>query len=190
MASHLKLYLFGDQTYDLQPHVQELLQSRSNPVLEDFLVRSYDAVRVEIYNLPPSTRETYPRLTCVDDLLLWGQSGNGLIPLDMATTCLYQLGLFISQAQPEDFSTQKSRAVGLCTGALAAAAVACSRSVIDIVPLAVNAVRVAFRAGVRVKDVAHRVTSSNEPTQSWSAMIPGLSSVEAINQFCDNTVSL
>ncbi|KGO63928.1 Male sterility, NAD-binding [Penicillium italicum] len=187
MANHLKLYLFGDQTYDLQPHIQELLQSRSNPVLEDFLVRSYDAIRVEIYNLPPSTRETYPRFTCVDDLLLWGQSGNGIIPLDMATTCLYQLGLFITQVQPDDFSAQKSRVLGLCTGALAAVAVACSRSVVDLVPLAVNAVCVAFRAGVRVKDVAHRVTSSNEPKLSWSAIIPGASSVEAIHQFCENT---
>ncbi|RMZ78667.1 hypothetical protein DV738_g3768, partial [Chaetothyriales sp. CBS 135597] len=187
MANHLKLYLFGDQTYDLQPHFQELFQSRSNPVLEDFLVRSYDAVRIEISSLPLSTQETYPRFTCVDDLLLWSRSGNGLIPLDMATTSLYQLGLFIGQAQTDDFSIQKSRAAGLCTGALAAVAVACSRSIIDLVPLAVHAVRVAFRTGLRVQEVAHRVTSSNEPKQSWSAVLPGLSSVEAINRFCDNT---
>lgn len=189
MAEHLKLYLFGDQTYDLQPHLHELLQNRSNPVLEDFLVKSYDAVRVEIYKLPPSIRKIYPRFTCVDDLLLCNQGGNGLVPLDMAVTCLCQLGMFIRQVQPDDFSAQESRAVGLCTGALAAAAVACSRSVIDLVPLAVNAVRVAFRTGVRVKDVAHRVNPSNEPKQSWSAIIPGSSSAEAINHFCKTTVS-
>lgn len=184
----LKLYLFGDQTYDFQSHINDLLQNRGNPVLEDFLVKSYDAVRAEIYKLPPSIRESYPRFTCVDDLLLWNQSGSGLVPLDMAVTCLFQLGIFIGQAKPDDFSAQTSRALGLCTGALAAAAVSCSRSIIDLVPLAVSAVRVAFRTGVQVKDVAHRVASSSEPKQSWSAIVVGSTSADAVNQFCESTV--
>lgn len=95
MADHLTLYLFGDQTYDLQPHLKNLLRSRGNPVLEDFLTKAYDAVRAELYKLPQEVRDDLPRFTCLDDLVLWNQSGKRCIPLDMAVTCLYQLGVFI-----------------------------------------------------------------------------------------------
>ena len=95
MADHLKLYLFGDQTYDIQPCLKDLLLHRQNPVLEDFLVKSYDAVRTEIYKLPLQVRDDLPRFTCLDDLVLWKQSGKRCIPLEMAVTCMYQLGAFI-----------------------------------------------------------------------------------------------
>ena len=95
MVDHLKLYLFGDQTYDIQPHLRTLLQKRDNPVLEDFLVKSYDVVRAVIFTLPAQVREDFPRFTCLDDLVLWTQSGKRCIPLDMAVTCIYQLGVFI-----------------------------------------------------------------------------------------------
>ncbi|KAJ5952040.1 Acyl transferase/acyl hydrolase/lysophospholipase [Penicillium vulpinum] len=187
MADHLKLYLFGDQTYDLQAHLRDLLQKRHNPVLDHFLVKSYDAVRAEIYKLPPALRETYPRFTCVDDLIMWNQRGKRLVPLDMAVTSIYQLGTFISQSDPGDFFAGKALALGLCTGSLAAAAVACSHSVVDLVPLAINAVVVAFKTGVLVNEVAHRVASSEESDQSWSVVIPGSKSPEAIHEFCAQT---
>ena len=95
MADHPKLYLFGDQTYDLQPHLRDLLGDSDNPVLEAFLAKAYDVVRAEIYNLPLQTRENLPRFTCLNDLVLWSQGGKPCIPLDMAITCMYQLGCFI-----------------------------------------------------------------------------------------------
>lgn len=95
MADHLKLYLFGDQTHDIQPHLQELLRNRDNFILEEFLVRAYDAIRAEIYKLPFRVREDLPRFTCLDDLVFWNSNGRRCIPLDMAVTCIYQLGYFI-----------------------------------------------------------------------------------------------
>ncbi len=95
MANQLKLYLFGDQTYDTQPHLKSLLLHRDNPILEDFLVKAYDAIRTEIYKLPHQVRDDLPRFTCLDDLVLWNQSGRRCIPLEMAVTCMYQLGAFI-----------------------------------------------------------------------------------------------
>ncbi|KXG47306.1 Acyl transferase/acyl hydrolase/lysophospholipase [Penicillium griseofulvum] len=187
MAGHLKLYLFGDQTYDLQTHLKDLLQKRNNPVVEHFLVRSYDAVRAEIFKLPPSIREAYPRFTCVDDLIMWNQNGERLVPLDMAVTSIYQLGMFISQSDPGDFFAGKALVLGLCTGSLAAAAVACSHSVVDLVPLAVSAVVASFKTGVLVNEVAHRVASPQESDQSWSVLIPGSKSSEAIHEFCAQT---
>ena len=95
MSDHMKLYLFGDQTYDIQPDLKELLRYRHNPVLEDFLVKAYDTIRKDIYRLPNEIREELPRFTCLDDLVLRKQGGKQCIPLEMAVTCMYQLGVFI-----------------------------------------------------------------------------------------------
>lgn len=95
MANHLKLYLFGDQTYDIRADFKNLLWRRDNPVLTDFLAKSYNAIRVELYTLPPEVRDDLRRFTCLEDLAFWDQNGKRCIPLDMAVTCMYQLGAFI-----------------------------------------------------------------------------------------------
>ena len=95
MSDQMTLYLFGDQTYDIQPELKDLLRHRQNPVLEDFLVKAYDTIRKEIYTLPYQIRETLPRFTCLDDLVALKQGGKRCIPLEMAVTCMYQLGFFI-----------------------------------------------------------------------------------------------
>lgn len=188
MTRHLDLYIFGDQTYDLQPHLKELLHSRNNPILEDFLVKAYDAVRIEIYRLPPQARERLPRFTCVDDLILWDQSEFRCVALDMAVTCIYQIGTFIIHTNSNHYPSEDARVLGLCTGALAATAVACSSSILDLIPLGVNAVKVAFRIGIRVRDVAHRLAPMEAFDRSWSIIMPGLHS-EAIERFCAQSVS-
>ena len=95
MPDQMTLYLFGDQTYDTQPDLKDLLRHRNNPVLEDFLVKAYDRIRKDIYKLPSEIREELPRFTCLDDLILRKQGGKQCIPLDMAVTCMYQLGFLI-----------------------------------------------------------------------------------------------
>lgn len=95
MTDHLKLYLFGDQTYDTQPRLKELLRHRDNPILEAFLEKTYDAIRVEIFNLPQDIKEYLPRFTSIEDLVLWSRSSKQYVPLDMVVTCIYQLGTFI-----------------------------------------------------------------------------------------------
>ncbi|KAK4235627.1 ketoacyl-synt-domain-containing protein [Achaetomium macrosporum] len=185
---HLTLYLFGDQTFDVQPHLRDLMRHRHNPVLENFLAKALDAIRAELYTLPREMHERLPRFTSVDELLLRRQGGKACLPLDMAMTCLYQLGAFIAQADPWDFSRANTAIVGLCTGALAAAAVSCSRSTLDLVPLAVDAVVVAFRTGMRVNDVAQRIEPSEAAAdQSWSVIMPGAASAEVVHDFCKQT---
>lgn len=95
MSDQMTLYLFGDQTYDTQPDLKDLLLYRDNPVLENFLVKAYDTIRKDLYKLPDEIREDLPRFTCLDDLILRKQDGKRCIPLDMAVTCMYQLGVVI-----------------------------------------------------------------------------------------------
>ena len=95
MSDQMTLFLFGDQTYEIQPEFKDLLRHRQNPVLEDFLHKAYDTIRKEIYTLPHQIREDLPRFTCLDDLVALKQGGKRCIPLEMAVTCMYQLGVFI-----------------------------------------------------------------------------------------------
>lgn len=95
------LYLFGDQTYDVGPHLKELMLSsrHSNGLVDDFMRKSYDAIRAELYHLSSQERDFLPRLTCVEDLILWATRSSDerqrCMPLNMALTCMYQLAEFI-----------------------------------------------------------------------------------------------
>lgn len=78
--------------------------------------------------------------------------------------------------------------MGLCTGTFAAAAVSCSNSVSDLVPMAVDAVIAAFRTGMHVTEVAKRLVPVLDSAQSWSIIIPDSTSVEAVEEFCTQSV--
>jgi hypothetical protein len=97
MAGQMKLYLFGDQTFDVEPHLTSLLAARDDLFLHAFLRGAYNACRSEIYTLPAVVREDLPRFTCLEDLASWKRSESGArcIALDMAITTLWQLGTFI-----------------------------------------------------------------------------------------------
>jgi hypothetical protein len=104
--NEVTLYLFGDQTYDVGPHLKELLLGSryNNALVNDFLCRGYDAVRAELHRLPFQDRDCLPRFTCVDDLVLWASrcpdESHRCVPLGMALTCMYQLALFIKYVSP------------------------------------------------------------------------------------------
>ena len=103
-------------------------------------------------------------------------------------TLVQELTSFYSKADPWDYHADNSRMLGVCTGALAAAAVSCSRSVLELVPMAVDAVTVAFRTGMHVMDVAQRIEPSDATDQSWSIIVPGSASAEAVRKLCKESV--
>ena len=73
-------------------------------------------------------------------------------------------------------SSSTSRAVGLCTGLIAAAAVASAGSLSELLPLAVEATRIAFRIGVCVATVGSYVENS---CSNWSVLVAGISEQDA-----------
>lgn len=100
---------------------------------------------------------------------------------------------FFDEHPSHQISPSDTALVGLCTGLLAAAAVSASPSVLDLVPNALAAVRVAFRVGVKVFETAHRLSASpgsgNE--QSWSRLVAGVreeTSIAEIAHFNDKKV--
>lgn len=78
--------------------------------------------------------------------------------------------------------------LGVCTGALAAAVVSCSRSTLELLLMALDAVTVAFRTGTYVMDVAQRIEPSDAINQSWLMIIPGAAFIEAVQRHCEQSV--
>ena len=77
--------------------------------------------------------------------------------------------------------------VGLSTGLLAAAVVALSPTVPALMPLAVEAVLIAFRLGLHVKNTASNIetSSAHDDGSSWSYVITGTTQSEAENALDD-----
>ncbi|KAK4166873.1 hypothetical protein QBC43DRAFT_367805 [Cladorrhinum sp. PSN259] len=157
--------------------------------LHDLLNKAYDAIRAELYTLPPEIRDGLPRFTSLEDLLLPDQSEirQQCIALDMALTTLYHIGTFIAQAD-EPYGPHNSRAVGLCTGAFAAAAVSCSRNTPELVFLAVDAIVAAFRTGMLVTEVAKRVDQSQEINASWALLVAGSDAIDLVQTFSEQSI--
>jgi Starter unit:ACP transacylase in aflatoxin biosynthesis len=88
--------------------------------------------------------------------------------------------------------TSTTHILGVCTGLLAASAVASSRSLTSLLPLAVQTLRIAFRLGSRVATVGHQVESRTSVPQTWSTIVLGISSDDAeiaLSEFNENHVS-
>lgn len=65
--------------------------------------------------------------------------------------------------------------IGMCTGLLTAAATSCCQSLSELLPVAVQAVLVAFRTGLHTMEVSTRVEKPVGLSKVWSVMIPGCS---------------
>jgi hypothetical protein len=55
--------------------------------------------------------------------------------------------------------------------------------------MAIDVVVIAFNIGLYVTDVAQRVDPTSALEQSWSIIVPGSMSREAVKSFCEQAVS-
>jgi naphtho-gamma-pyrone polyketide synthase len=83
--------------------------------------------------------------------------------------------------------------IGLCTGLLASAAVSSSRTVGELIPVAIEAVVVALRLGLCALKVRDFVGQNEAGSQSWSAVLSGIQedqALVAIREFSKQKVGL
>ena len=73
----------------------------------------------------------------------------------------------------------KTYLVGLCSGLFAASAIASASSLSSLVPIAVQAVLLAFRTGVHVEALAERLHPVGEQSESWTHIFPGVKEAQA-----------
>lgn len=86
------------------------------------------------------------------------------------------------EKEPEDWTDHdQTYMVGLCTGLLSAAAIASTPTVSTLIPLAIQAVLLAFRTGVYVGGFAERFCSPLPQSESWTMIFPGVGEEEANN---------
>ena len=71
--------------------------------------------------------------------------------------------------------------VGLCTGLLAAAAVASAPALPALIPLGVEVVLIAFRTGLCVRTAARSLELSSDGASSWSHVVTGINDKEALD---------
>jgi naphtho-gamma-pyrone polyketide synthase len=95
MVQQVQVYLFGDQTYDVNSRLRDLLLVKGNPILTTFFEQAYFVIRAEIGRLPVKESGAFPKFTCLGDILARQREG-GLNPaFQTPLTTIYQLGSFI-----------------------------------------------------------------------------------------------
>ncbi|KAE8152732.1 hypothetical protein BDV25DRAFT_127719 [Aspergillus avenaceus] len=147
----MKAFLFTDQLVDGQQNIPSAKRITGPSILlSAFLMKTHAALREEISFLPGVCRAQLPPFNSVIDLIerLRAQQVKR-IEVSVALLCVYQLSLFIQlvEANPDRFPTNDDVLLGHGPGLLSAAAVACSSTMMEFVDIAVEAVRLAFRAG-------------------------------------------
>ena len=216
MSDSMDLLVLGDQAVDTYLFLKDVLaRGKSNTIFSSFLARVSAALREEVAQLPRLDRECIPDFSTVQELADRYHDQCILNPaIESALLCISQLGHYIGYViyllltkSPcvANFSTiryteeevssgvdpSRTYIVGLCTGSLAAAAIASSPSPGTLVPLAVETVRIAFRTGLQVGTAARRVHQTVDSPESWAVLVSETTEVDArhaINDFHDKKV--
>lgn len=81
---------------------------------------------------------------------------------------------YFSEHSDELPAAVNTRALALCTGSLAAAAVVSAKTIAELVPLAVETVRIAFRVGTTVNNAKSAISQATGENQSWSTIVAGI----------------
>ena len=95
MVGLMRVYVFGDQTYDISDLLFQLLHTHNDPILSDFFERSCQALKREVVKLGRDKRVDCPRFSKLGYLIpLWRAST--LNPaLSQALSCICQIGAFL-----------------------------------------------------------------------------------------------
>ncbi|KOC17636.1 aflC / pksA / pksL1 / polyketide synthase [Aspergillus flavus AF70] len=194
MAQSRQLFLFGDQTADFVPKLRSLLSVQDSPILAAFLDQSHYVVRAQMLQSMNTVDHKLARTADLRQMVQKYVDGKLTPAFRTALVCLCQLGCFIREyeesgnmyPQPSD-----SYVLGFCMGSLAAVAVSCSRSLSELLPIAVQTVLIAFRLGLCALEMRDRVDGcSDDRGDPWSTIVWGLDPQQARDQievFCQTT---
>ncbi|KAL4789091.1 beta-ketoacyl synthase [Aspergillus venezuelensis] len=170
----IRLLLFGDQTYDFVSELRALLAVRNHPILTAFLEQSHYVIRAQMISKLPPSEHKQARTASLPGLLQKYIDGKLSSAFQTALSCVTQLGLFMRQFDDPSVPYPQfndSYVLGVCTGSLAAAAISCSSSLSELLPIAVQTVLVAFRLGLCAQEVRDRLEISEaNRTRPWSVV--------------------
>ncbi|KAJ6183799.1 type I iterative polyketide synthase [Penicillium mononematosum] len=180
MTQNHQIYLFGDQTYDIDAPLRALLL-HTDPILTCFFERTFQLLRLEISQLPGQVRYGFPRFSSIADLVSRRRDTRLHSSLEMSLVLIYQLASFIrihSEGGLVYPTACDTHLLGLCTGAFAAAAISCSRSLAELLPAAVQTVLVAFRTSLCAGRIGHCIEPTTTGSREWSLLVSGMETQE------------
>lgn len=179
----MDVILFGDQTVDCQSFLKKALTRKGCPILTTFLEQAHAALQEELISLPSTSRRHIHIFSSISEFTeRYYAAGQPDLAIESTITCLAQFIHFIGffEEQPIKYLQPASTEVlGICTGLLAASAVASSTSLLSLIPLAVQALRIAFRLGSRVAAIGDQLESQKDRQQTWSTVVLGISPEDA-----------
>lgn len=175
----MDVILFGDQTVDCQSFLKKALRRKNCPILSTFLEQAHAALQDELSSLPSTSRRHFAVFSSVSEFTeRYFGADHPDLAVESAITCLAQLTHFIGFFEEHPLAylePSNTEVLAVCTGLLAASAVASCKSLTSLIPLAVQAVRIAFRLGSRVAAVGNQLESASDRQKTWSTIVMGLS---------------
>ncbi|KAF2827710.1 ketoacyl-synt-domain-containing protein [Ophiobolus disseminans] len=179
----MNILIFGDQTADQYQLLRKACTWKNNATLTTFLDRVSVVIRDEVQKLPKTQRDQIPDFLTTWDLVeAYYTKGVKVAQMESCMVTLAQLAHYIgffAENPAESPNPANTRILGLCTGLLAASVVASARSLSELLPLATEAVRIAFRAGSCVGAAKNALENANHATASWSSIVSGVSEKQA-----------
>nr|ABD47522.2 polyketide synthase [Ophiostoma piceae] len=177
MDDRLAFLLFGDQSLDTYGFLSGFYRQTDQGILARvFLSQTGEALRKEIETLGQLERAKLPVFKTLQQLNERYHSQDLKHPgLDGALLCVTQLAHYIDHAERnwEDITKHDHTfLVGLCSGMFAASAIASTPSLSALVPVATQAVLMAFRTGLHVSKLADQLGPSEKASGSWTYIFP------------------
>nr|AAR90248.1 polyketide synthase [Botrytis cinerea] len=177
MGDKMSFLIFGDQSLDTHTFLADFCQhGRPSMLSRSFLEQAGSALREEIDRLPSLQRNTIPEFSTILELNKLYHAGTIKNPaVDSALLCIAQLSQYIDRHEKEHGDStipSETCLVGLCTGLFAAAAIASSPSISQLIPIAVQVMLMSFRTGAYVAALANRLDSRPELPESWTYVVP------------------
>ncbi|RAL59691.1 hypothetical protein DID88_000324 [Monilinia fructigena] len=159
--------------------LKKALRRKNCPILSNFLEQVHAALQDELASLPSTVRRHVTVFSSVSEFTeRYFEADQPDLAVESAITCLAQLTHFIGffEEHPLEYlESSNTEVLAVCTGLLAASAVASCKSLTSLVPLAVQAVRIAFRLGSRVAAVGSQLESASDRRKTWSTIVLGIS---------------
>lgn len=93
--SSMRVYVFGDQTFDIADQLSTVIRSHEDALVQDFVERSCRVLKQEIGRLESQQAEACPRFSKLLDLVPHVRAGTLNPALAQALTCITHLGTFI-----------------------------------------------------------------------------------------------
>ncbi|KAH8689371.1 putative polyketide synthase [Talaromyces proteolyticus] len=177
----MDILVCGDQTVDVCPFLVDILIKKRTPLFQAFIRKVKVILENEITLLSSYQRAQIPPFSSLRELVdEYHRRGVHIASLESAFACIAQLAHFIgtSEENPHTYIKPGSRIMGMCIGLLSASAIACCDSLVALIPLAVETIRIAFRLGARVACVAESLEPGQKP---WTSLVTGIDSQAVVS---------